>query len=230
MKALIVDDDRVLADVVAFALRREGFEVIQAYDGAAALERWQQEEPDLIVLDVNLPKIDGFTVCRRIRKESDVPIILLTVRSEDGDVVYGLEIGADDYIPKPFSPRQLVARAHAVLRRAKQSPAPTPKQVGNLFLDPNRREARIGQAEPVPLTPLEGRLLEHLMVNAGQVLTFDSIIDSVWGPRGGDRDMLRQLMRRLRSKIEPDPTNPTYIKTVPGLGYGILKSGKDILA
>jgi len=129
-------------------------------------------------------------------------------------------------MPKAFSPRQLVARAHAVLRRAKQSPAPTPKQVGNLFLDPNRREARIGQAEPVPLTPLEGRLLEHLMVNAGQVLTFDSIIDYVWGPRGGERDMLRQLMRRLRSKIEPDPTNPTYITTVPGLGYGILKSEK----
>ena len=222
MKALIVDDDRVLADVVAFALRREGFQVIQAYDGAAALERWADENPDLIILDVNLPKMDGFTVCQRIRRESDVPIILLTVRSEDEDVVHGLEIGADDYIPKPFSPRQLVARAHAVLRRARQPDSPAPKQVGDLYLEATNREARVGQGNPVSLTPLEGRLLDYLMANAGQVLTFDSIIDHVWGPRGGDRDMLRQLVRRLRSKIEPDPAHPVYISTVPGLGYGIL--------
>jgi DNA-binding response OmpR family regulator len=222
MKALIVDDDRVLADVVAFALRREGFQVIQAYDGAAALARWADEKPDLIILDVNLPKMDGFNVCRRIRYESDVPIILLTVRSEDEDIVHGLEIGADDYIPKPFSPRQLVARAHAVLRRSRQPEAPTPRQVGDLFLEASGREARIGQGEAVSLTPLEGRLLDYLMANAGQVLTFDSIIDHVWGPRGGDRDMLRQLVRRLRGKIESDTAHPRYISTVPGLGYGIL--------
>jgi DNA-binding response OmpR family regulator len=222
MKALIVDDDRVLADVVAFALRREGFQVIQAYDGAAALERWADENPDLIILDVNLPKMDGFTVCQRIRRESDVPIILLTVRSEDEDVVHGLEIGADDYIPKPFSPRQLVARAHAVLRRARQPDSPASKQVGDLYLEATNREARVGQGKAVSLTPLEGRLLDYLMANAGQVLTFDSIIDHVWGPRGGDRDMLRQLVRRLRSKIELDPAHPHYINTVPGLGYGIL--------
>ena len=113
MKALIVDDDRVLADVVAFALRREGFQVIQAYDGLSALQRWAEEKPDLVVLDVNLPKMDGFTVCQRIRRESDTPIIMLTVRSEDNDIVYGLDHGADDYIAMPFSPRQLVARAHA---------------------------------------------------------------------------------------------------------------------
>jgi len=222
MKALIVDDDRVLADVVAFALRREGFQVIQAYDGAAALERWADENPDLIILDVNLPRMDGFTVCQRIRRESDVPIILLTVRSEDEDVVHGLEIGADDYIPKPFSPRQLVARAHAVLRRARQPDSPAPKQVGDLYLEATNREIRVGQGKPVSLTPLEGRLLDYLMANAGQVLTFDSIIDHVWGPRGGDRDMLRQLVRRLRSKIELDPAHPRYITTVPGLGYGML--------
>ena len=222
MKALIVDDDRVLADVVAFALRREGFQVIQAYDGMAALARWAEEKPDLIILDVNLPKMDGFNVCRRIRYESDVPIILLTVRSEDEDIVHGLEIGADDYIPKPFSPRQLVARAHAVLRRARQPEAPAPRQVGELFLEASGREVRIDQGEPVSLTPLEGRLLDYMMANAGQVLTFDSIIDHVWGPRGGDRDMLRQLVRRTRGKIEPDPAHPRYISTVPGLGYGIL--------
>jgi DNA-binding response OmpR family regulator len=222
MKALIVDDDRVLADVVAFALRREGFQVIQAFDGLTALQRWAEDKPDLIVLDVNLPKMDGFTVCQRIRKVSDTPIILLTVRSEDDDIVYGLDLGADDYIAKPFSPRQLVARAHAVLRRTGQNSVFSPVQAGDLSLASTRREVRIGDREPVSLTSLEGRLLHYLMVNAGQVMTIDALIDNVWGPQGGDRDMLRQLVRRLRSKIEPDPAQPKYIRTTPGLGYGLL--------
>lgn len=221
MKALIVDDDRVLADVVAFALRREGFQVIQAYDGSTALERWHEEQPDLIVLDINLPKIDGFTVCQQIRQTSDTPIIMLTVRGEDDDVVQGLELGADDYIAKPFSPRQLVARAHAVMRRAGQSSIPAPLQVGDLYLSINRREVCVNQGDPIPLTPLEGKLLTYLLTNPGLVLSADAIIDHVWGPRGADRDMLRQLVRRLRSKIEPDPANPIYLKTVPGLGYGL---------
>ncbi len=232
MKAMVVDDDRVLADLVAFALRREGFEVIQAHDGEAALRRWTEEQPDLVVLDVNLPKLDGFAVCRRIRSQSDtsssgVPtaIIMLTVRSEEDDLVRGLEWGADDYIAKPFSPRQLVARAQAVLRRTGRAPAPTLRQAGQLTLDPSRREVRVAQAHdegnPVALTPLECRLLDYLMANAGRVLTTESIIDQVWGPEGGDRDMVRQLIRRLRAKIEPDPTRPTYIETVAGLGYGL---------
>jgi DNA-binding response OmpR family regulator len=222
MKALIVDDDRVLADVVAFALRREGFQVIQAFDGLTALQRWAEDKPDLIVLDVNLPKMDGFTVCQRIRKESDVPIIMLTVRSEDNDIVYGLDLGADDYIAKPFSPRQLVARAHAVLRRTGQNSVYAPVQAGALSLAATRREVSIGDREPVALTSLEGRLLHYLMVNSGQVMTIDAIIDHVWGPQGGDRDMLRQLVRRLRNKIELDPAQPKFIRTVPGLGYGLL--------
>ncbi len=221
MKALVVDDDRVLADVVAFALRREGFQVIQAYDGPSALQRWAEEKPDLIVLDVNLPKMDGFTVCQRIRREAETPIIMLTVRSEDEDVVRGLELGADDYIAKPFSPRQLVARANAVLRRTGQIPIHTTRQVGYLHLSPSAREVQVGNGEPVSLTPLEGRLLDYLMVNAGQVLTFDALIDHVWGPEGADRDMLRQLVRRLRSKIEPDPANPRYIISTPSLGYSL---------
>lgn len=219
MKALIVDDDRVLADVVAFALRREGFQVIQAYDGAAALERWAEEGPDIVILDINLPKLDGFTVCQRIRKEADTPIIMLTVRGEDSDVIHGLEIGADDYISKPFSPRQLVARAQAVLRRAGQTAIPSPQRVGVLNLASSRREVQVGQGELISLTPLEGRLLDYLMVNAGQVMTFDAIIDRVWGPKGGDKDMLRQLIRRLRKKIEPNPAKPIFIRTIPSLGY-----------
>jgi len=222
MKVLIVDDDRVLADVVGFALRREGFQVIQAFDGLSALQRWAEDKPDLIVLDVNLPKMDGFTVCQRIRKEADTPIIMLTVRGEDDDIVHGLELGADDYIPKPFSPRQLVARAQAVLRRAGQATSPAPREAGNLHLSTSRREVRIGESEPIALTVLEGRLLDCLIINSGQILTFDALIDHVWGAQGGDRDMLRQLVRRLRRKIEIDPANPAYIQTVPGLGYGFI--------
>jgi DNA-binding response OmpR family regulator len=227
MKILVVDDDRVLADVVAFTLRREGFEVIQAYDGATGLQRWSSDQPDLLILDVNMPKLDGFEVCRRIRAQSNTPIILLTVRGEDDDIVSGLEIGADDYIVKPFSPRQLSARVKAIIRRAGGQPVPIAFKVGELNFAPGKREVILGSdGEPISLTPLENQLLECLAVNAGQVLTFDMIIDHVWGPAGADRDMLRQLVRRLRSKIEPNPSEPSYIQTVPGLGYGLIK-GKD---
>jgi len=223
MKILVVDDDRVLADVITFTLRREGFNVIQAYDGAAGLERWSDEQPDLIILDVNMPKIGGFEVCRRIRAQADTPILMLTVRGEEDDIVGGLELGADDYIVKPFSPRQLVARVKAILRRAGGQPLPSKLQVGQMILVPGKREVIINpDKESVSLTPLENRLLECLMVNAGQVLTFDIIIDHVWGHAAADRDMLRQLVRRLRIKIEPEPSEPVYIQTVPGLGYGLL--------
>jgi DNA-binding response OmpR family regulator len=221
MKVLVVDDDRVLAELVAFSLRREGFEVIQASDGEAALRRWAGEEPDIIVLDVNMPRLDGFAVCRRIRAQANTPIILLTVRGEEDDIVRGLGLGADDYIPKPFSPRQLVARIHAVLRRAGMTPTPAIRQVGELTLDPGRRRLRIGDGDPISLTPLENRLLEYLMLNAGHVLTHGAIIDHVWGPEGADLDMLRQVVHRLRNKIEPDSSEPIYIETVPGLGYGL---------
>jgi DNA-binding response OmpR family regulator len=222
MKILVVDDDRVLADVVAFTLRREGFEVIQAYDGESALRRWSEDVPDLIVLDINLPKLDGFKVCQRIRKQSDTPIIMLTVRGEEDDIIQGLELGADDYIPKPFSPRQLVARAHAVLRRVGKVSIPTILEAGDLILDLNRREVVIGQGEGISLTRLESRLLEYLIFNIGHVLTIEAIIDHMWGAEGGDRDMLRQVVHRLRSKIEPDPSQPIYIETVPGVGYGLI--------
>lgn len=222
MKALIVDDDRVLADVLAFTLRREGFEVIQAYDGASAIRRWSEEQPNIILLDVNMPNMDGFKVCEHIREQSDTPIILLTVRGEEDDIVQGLEIGADDYIIKPFSPRQLVARTKAILRRSGQKKPALIIRVGDLKFNPSQRNVTIGEADPISLTPLESRLLDCLIVNAGHVLTTDAIIDHVWGPSAGDRDMLRQLVRRLRRKIEPDPTNPFYIKTVPGLGYGLI--------
>jgi DNA-binding response OmpR family regulator len=221
-KVLVVDDDRVLADLVAFALRREGYQVIQAYDGKTALHRWTAESPDIIVLDINIPQPDGFAICQRIRAQADTPIIMLTVRDEEDDIVRGLKLGADDYVTKPFSPRQLVARVQAVLRRAGKSPTPGVRQAGELTLDAGRREVCIGkEGAPISLTPLECRLLECLIINAGHVLTIDAIVDYVWGPEGADRDMLRQLVHRLRSKIEPDPSAPIYIETVPGLGYGL---------
>lgn len=222
MIALIVDDDRVLADLIAFTLRREGFQVVQAHDGTAALRCWQEVQPTIIILDVNMPRLDGFAVCRTIRQQDDVPIILLTVREEEDDIVHGLESGADDYILKPFSPRQLVARMRAVLRRTGRGEQTAVRQTGALSLDLNRRELRIDNGAPINLTLLEHRLLDYLMLNAGHILPAEEIITHVWGAEGSDRDALRQLVRRLRTKVEPDPANPIYIETVSGLGYGFV--------
>jgi DNA-binding response OmpR family regulator len=251
MKALIVDDDRVLADVLAFTLRREGFEIVMAYDGEIAVQRFTEEAPDLIVLDVNMPRLDGFAVCRRIRGLADTPIILLTVRNEEDDIVRGLELGADDYLTKPFSPRQLVARVQAVLRRSRagrSAAAAGVRRVGRLALDTSRREIRVapedgelaqtgelpaaaGSQPAVSLTALECRLLDYLMLNAGHVLTADAIIDHVWGAGGGDRDMLRQLVRRLRNKVKEvgdsvaslESASLPAIETIPGVGYGLTR-------
>jgi DNA-binding response OmpR family regulator len=222
MIALVVDDDRVLADLIAFTLRREGFQVVQAHDGTAALRRWQEVQPTIIILDVNMPHLDGFAVCRTIRQQDDVPIILLTVREEEDDIVHGLELGADDYVLKPFSPRQLVARVQAILRRTGRGETTAVHQAGPLTLDINRRELSINDGQPISLTLLENRLLDYLMLNAGHILPAAEIIDHVWGAEGGDRDALRQLIRRLRGKIEPDPADPIFIETVTGLGYGLV--------
>lgn len=220
MKALVVDDDLALADVVSFTLRKAGYDVIVAYDGLMAMNRWHDESPDLIILDLNLPKLDGLKVCEQIRSQDNTPIIILSVRGEEDDIVKGLKLGADDYIVKPFSPRQLVARAEAVLRRSNDSHiSPSPLTVGKLTLDLTRCEVN-NDGEPLAkITPLESRLLEALMINSGQVLPFDTIIDHVWGPVGGDRAMLKQLVYRLRHKIEPNPSKPTYIETIAGIGY-----------
>ncbi|MCD4739061.1 MAG: response regulator transcription factor [Anaerolineae bacterium] len=228
MKVLVVDDDQVLAEVLSFTLRREGFEVLLAGDGEAALQRWAAESPDIILLDVNLPKLTGFQVCRRIREEADTPIIMLTVREEEDDIVEGLGLGADDYITKPFSPRHLVARVQAVLRRAGKRPTRAVRRVGKFTLMPPRRELQFEEREPVKLTRLENRLLDYLMLNAGRVLSAEVIIDLVWGAGGGDRDMLRQLVYRLRGKLsrarglQGGDAEDSYLETVPGLGYGFM--------
>ncbi len=219
MKILVVDDDEQLSSIIRFTLKREGFVVLTAPDGQAALEAWRQEAPDLILLDVNLPRLNGHQVLRRIRAESQTPVIMLTVRAEDEDVVQGLDLGADDYVAKPFSPKTLVARIRAVLRRASVEPAREVKS-GELSLDPERQQVQRGQEPAIRLTPLEFRLLQHLMLNRGQVLTADVLIEHVWGYEDtGDRVLLKQLIRRLRRKIEPDPANPRYIETIPNIGY-----------
>jgi len=247
MKILIVDDDRVLADILAYTFRRDDFQVVLAYDGLSALTLFAQEQPELVILDVNLPGLDGFTVCHQIRQESDTPIIMLTVRGEDDDIVHGLELGADDYVPKPFSPRQLVARAHAVLRRFKQAAAGVheeaapaeledqpmirsvgravlsrPLQVGHLTLDANGREVRVGDGNPIQLSDQEGRLLKLLMLNGGQIVPIETLYEHVWGSKTGGTDDLRQLVRRLRNKIEANVNYPVHIKNIPGLGYGLI--------
>lgn len=220
MKVLIVEDDLPLSDVLVFTLRRAGFDPITAYDGLTALELWQAERPDFVLLDLNLPKVDGLVVCRQIRSEAETPIIILSVRGGEANVVQGLELGADDYLVKPFSPGELVARMRAVLRRLGHSPTATQLVASGLTLDRSRNEVWRQGEGPIRLTPLEAVLLERLMLNSGQVLTAENLIDAIWRAEGGDRMMLKQLVYRLRSKIEPDPANPVYVETIPGVGYG----------
>ncbi len=227
MKALIVDDDRTLADLLAFTLRRAGLEPHLAFDAPGALQKFNEVPVDVVILDVNMPGVpglkDGFDVCRQIRQISDVPMILLTVRDDEEDILRGLEIGADDYILKPFSPRQLVARVQAVLRRASSGRVEVdePYRHKDFTFDPHRRVFfRQGQAS-VTLTRLEARLLGTLLLNRGQILPAENIISHVWGAEGGTEEMLRQLIRRLRLKIEINPDEPELIKNLPGIGYGI---------
>jgi len=218
VRVLVVDDDVQLAATIAFGLRLAGFEVAVAHDGRAALAA-VEEQPDLVLLDVNLPDTDGFQVLRAIRSLGDTPVIMLTVRGDDDDVVRGLDLGADDYVSKPFGPDTLVARMRAVLRRSGALTDAMPA-VGDLRLDLDRREVRRGDARPQRLTPLEFRLLRYLMANASGVLTHDALIEHVWGyAAAGDKVLLKQLVRRLRRKIEPDPARPRYLQAVPGAGY-----------
>lgn len=170
------------------------------------------------MLDLNLPKLNGLEVCRRVRAESKTPIIILSVRGADEDVVKGLELGADDYVVKPFSPSQLLARIRAVLRRAGSEPTPGKLEAAGFAFDRERNEVQRPGQSAVRLTPLEARLLEALMLNAGRVVTSDRLIAVVWGVDGGDRAMLKQLVYRLRAKFD-DPDHPLPIETIPGIGY-----------
>lgn len=227
MKALIVDDDRTLADLLAFSLRREGFEPLLAYDAPGAIHVFEQESPDICIVDVNMPGEpglrNGFDVCRKIRLTSNVPIILLTVRDDEEDIIQGLNLGADDYVLKPFSPRQLVARIQTILRRASSGRTidAAPYEYQDIQFDPRRRVFTRLENDPITLTRLEARLLAYLMLNAGQVLPAENLIDHIWGEQGGNTEMLRQLVRRLRVKIEKTPDEPELVLNFPGIGYGL---------
>lgn len=219
MKVLLVEDDLALVSVLSYTLRQAGYEVAAAHDGLAALDVWRAEAPDLVLLDLNLPKLDGLSVCRQIRAQADTPIVILSVRDAEDDVVQGLEMGADDYITKPFSPRELLARVKAALRRTEGAITPGPVSAAGLTLERDRLELHGVGAEPIQLSVLESRLLEALMLDSGHVLPADALITAVWGPHGADRTILKQLVYRLRRKLEPDPSDPFYIETVPGVGY-----------
>lgn len=217
-RILVVDDDLALADVLAFTLRRAGFDILLAHDGLSALHIFERENPDLVILDWNLPRMGGLEVGQQLRAQSQVPIIMLTVRNADQDVVAALESCADDYVTKPFSPRQLEARVRALLRRAigEQEERLT---AGPLTIDPMRHEACWEGKTPISLTRLESRLLRSLINNVDHVMTASTLIARIWGPHGASRPMLKQLVYRLRQKIETDPSNPTLIKTIPNVGY-----------
>lgn len=226
MRILVADDDVELLGLVAFALRQAGFAVLEAADGAAALETFRIERPDLVILDVNMPRGDGFEVLRAIRTESAVPVMMLTVRSSEEDQVKGLDLGADDYLGKPFSPRTLLARVRALLRR-RGAEKPGTLRSGDLAVDPATQSVAVGGTAAVHLTALEMRLLQFLLANAGRPVPFDEASRHVWGLRGvGDRQLLKQLVHRLRGKIEPSAADPRYLRTVAGVGYLLATDGR----
>lgn len=222
MKILIADDDQDLLALIGFTLTQTGYVVAKAGDGKSALRAFTAEAPDLVVLDINMPGATGFEVCAAIREQSRVPIMMLTARGEEEDLVKALELGADDYLTKPFSPRTLLARVKALLRRAGLENT-APLAAGRFKLDADEHTVQIGNNEPVRLTKLELRFLQMLVANAGHTVSSDRLLMQVWGHKGaGDRQLLKQLVHRLRQKIEIDPALPQLLQTAPGAGYKLI--------
>lgn len=219
---LLIEDDATLAETLRYNLEREGYSVLSATDGIQGLEQARRECPDLIVLDVMLPRLDGFSVCRILRQESDTPIIILTARQDEVDRIAGLELGADDYVVKPFSLGELLARVRAILRRAERRPAPSNREVleaGELRIDAKSRRAWRNGGE-LNLPQKEFDLLTCLVRNRGIALSRDLLLERVWGfDFLGDSRTVDVHIRWLREKIEPDPAHPRYIQTVRGVGY-----------
>lgn len=217
---LVVDDEPKIVKLARDYLARGGFQVLTAADGTTALAQARHQRPDLVVLDLNLPGMDGLDVCRALRRESDVPIIMLTARMDEADRLIGLELGADDYITKPFSPRELVARVRAVLRRARgETQLRTTLRTGDLEIDLDGHRATRG-GEPLPLTRIEFRLLALLAQSPGLTFTRDQLVERLHGVgyEGFDRSVDSHI-KNLRRKLEPDPAAPRYVLTVYGVGY-----------
>ncbi|WP_298747727.1 MtrAB system response regulator MtrA [uncultured Serinicoccus sp.] len=217
-RVLVVDDDQALAEMLGIVLRKEGYEVASCADGGRAMPMFREFRPDLVLLDVMLPSKDGIEVCRELRAESGIPVVMLTARTDTKDVVLGLEAGADDYVVKPFKPQELLARIRARLRRT-ESGDDTRLQVGDVQIDVAGHEVtRAG--EQIPLTPLEFDLLVALASKPTQVFDRESLLEQVWGYRhAGDTRLVNVHVQRLRSKIEKDPENPQIVVTVRGVGY-----------
>jgi phosphate regulon transcriptional regulator PhoB len=222
-RVLIVEDDRDIVELVRYNLEKEGFQVLAVGDGTAGLAQLRKSPPDLLVLDLMLPKLSGLEICKEIRRNPSLnrlPILMLTARGEEADRVVGLELGADDYVTKPFSPRELVARVKALLRRVEPAGAvDKPIEVGSLRIDPAAYRVTLS-GKAVPLSTLEFRLLYYLAARPNRVFTRDQLLDAVWGterfvtPRSVD-----VYVRRLREKVEPDPERPVFVKTIRGAGY-----------
>ena len=226
-RILLVEDEESYRDPLTYLLRKEGYDVVPVATGPQALERFADGGADLVLLDLMLPGMSGTEVCRELRRRSDVPVIMVTAKDSEIDKVVGLEIGADDYVTKPYSSRELLARIHAVLRRrgtttTAAADEPDVLEVGRVRLDPERHEVEVdGVPTPFPLKEFE--LLELLMRNAGRVLTRAQLIDRVWGSDYvGDTKTLDVHVKRVRAKIEPDPANPVHLVTVRGLGYKLV--------
>lgn len=221
-RILLAEDELPLRDFVSRNLRARGFEVLEASNGLEALALWEREAPHLLILDIMMPRMDGLEVCQRVREHSAVPIIVLTALETEKDKVTALDLGADDYLTKPFGVEELLARVRAVLRRTQAEPMLPPggtKQFGELEIDLSGHTVRLRGAE-IRLSPIEFALLKQLITNAGKVLTHRMLLQSVWGPEyGREAEYLRVYINRLRSKLERDPANPRYLITEPGVGY-----------
>jgi DNA-binding response OmpR family regulator len=220
-KILVVDDDKKIVELVTLYLKKDGYHVLTAYDGQQAIELARRKQPDLVVLDLMLPQVDGMDVCRILRAESPLPIIMLTGRSTDDDKLEGLDLGADDYVTKPFNPRELLARIRAVLRRTagKEEAGPTEVRFGDMVMDFVRHEVRAND-QVINLTPTEFRLLETLVKEPGRAFSRLDLLEQAFGYdyEGLERTIDVHIMN-LRKKIEPEPGHPRYVVTVPGLGY-----------
>lgn len=230
MKILVVDDDREQVDLITYWLKNHGYEMHRAFDGEQAIAKWRECKPDLVILDVEMPKIDGFEVCRIMKGESTALVLFLTCRDREVDEVRGLDLGADDYLRKPFSARQLLARLRALSRRAVAAPhinTTSAVSVGPISLDSMRHEAS-REGHKVRLTPTESRLLHLLLTHSGQVLPTDMIVERVWGyDDAGDTGLVKTHIRHLRQKVEPEPNAPQFIVTVPGVGYTFMAQNYD---
>jgi DNA-binding response OmpR family regulator len=229
-RILLVDDEQAVQTLLTYPLRKEGYEVVGATDGQQALDRFGEERFDLVVLDVMLPKLDGIEVCRRLRTRSQVPIIMLTAKGDETDKVAGLEIGADDYITKPFSVREFRSRVKAALRRGNMAGTAAPEEPirqGDLEIDFERRAVALAE-EPVELTYVEFEILAALAASPGRVFTREMLLEHIWGDSTyRDPRTVDVHIRHLREKLETDPKSPEYLFTVRGVGYRFRDTGRD---